>query len=222
MSNLLFETRFVDAKTIIFFGIALFIACGNTSLDRPSNAQATPRLVQTPVERDKGDDLVVRLSDLYDAKNCVGFFNAFPSTFSEFEQLYGFSDQLGEQPLYRKYEGHLQYFLHCPEISSRARLEKLIGIGVGGRWDADATAMIQDASYDLIKESPTEACEILNGLPDSQASSFWYFVLDGPHPKDRATIERMNVLKNALGNETKQLRLLTVQYQELIRNPPSH
>ncbi|MBK9162974.1 MAG: hypothetical protein IPM21_03545 [Acidobacteria bacterium] len=175
-----------------------------------------------PVERDKEDSLANRLSALYDAKNCRGFFDTFPSSFSEFERLYGFNDATSESPLYSKYERHVQYFLSCPDISIRERLEKAIGVGVGGKWDADATAKIQEASYELIKENPAESEEILDRLPETQASSFWFFVLDGPHPQDNATLEKVNVLVNALGKESKQSQLLTVQHQELLRNARSH
>lgn len=224
MLNLLFETRFVDARTIVLFGLVLLIACGSTNLDRSGNSQTveTNALAPSPVAQEKDDVLANKLSALYDAKNCVGFFDAFPTSFSEFERLYGFSDQMGAAPLYSKYGGHLQYFFRCPGISVRARIEKIYGIGMGGRWDADAPAMMQEACYQLIRENPREAKEILDRMPEKRASSFWYFVLDGPHPKDKATLEKVNVLRNALRTETKQSRLLLAQYQELLRNPRSH
>lgn len=221
MSHLLSQTRFVYVKTMIFLGAGLFVACGGTNLERPGGAKASTSNTPVPVERDKEDSLANRLSALYDAKDCRGFFDTFPSSFSEFVRLYGFNDATGESPLYSKYENHIQYFLSCPDITIRERLEKVIGVGVGGKWDADATAMIQEASYGLIKENSAESEEIFDRLPETQASSFWFFVLDGPHPRDKAALEKVNVLVSAFGKEATQSKLLTMQHQKLLRNPNS-
>lgn len=222
MSHLTFQTRLVCVKTMILLGAGLFVACSGTNLERPGEAKANTSNTPVPIERDKEDSLANRLSALYDARDCRGFFDTFPSSFTEFERLYGFSDSTGEGPLYSRYENHVQYFFSCPDISVPDRLEKLVAVGVGGKWDADATAMIQEASFKFVRENPAESKEILDRLPETQASSFWFFILDGPHPQDNATLEKVNVLVNALGKESKQSQLLEVQHQELLRNPRSH
>ena len=186
----------------------LTISCGKYKLETKSNAQVT----NTPVAQKSPEKKAQKLKELYKNKNCKKFFKEFPNTFQEFDQLYGFDDKKGERVLYSEPK-HITYFFSCAEVSDRERLEKAIRIGINGKWEADLIFMFQDSTFNLVKDHVTEAKEMLDNLPDEKASTFWYFLFDGPHPNNEKT--NVDILINLLGNDSKQSKLLLKEFQKL-------
>ena len=216
MPDLLSATRFLHQTALVFLGIAVSVTCGCSSVERTGNAQ--PMGLPSPTQSASGNlptDDVLELATLYKSQNCVGFFKAFPSSFAQFDQLYGFDDNAGPRSFYSQYETHITYFLECSGVPARQRLEKVIGIGIDGRWEADASALLQDGIYKLVRGHPNESKEILDALPDAKASSFWHFLFDGPHPDDKATATAASKMSNALGEGSKQAKLLMIVYRNL-------
>lgn len=126
--------------------------------------------------------------------------------------MYGFDDENGSHFLYSETE-HITYFFSCSEVSDRKKLNKSIEIGIEGRWEADAISMFQDSTFKLVKNQTNEAKDILDNLPDEKASSFWYFLFDGPHPNNEK--ESVDLLINLLGKDSKQSKLLLKQFKKL-------
>ena len=213
MSNLLFVIRFrgnVMATILLLLCLTIGLAC------ETPKSEGNGRIVAAPVGEQSPDDAATKLDKFYMSKDCKGFVGAFPETFQAFDQLYGYNDQTGERPLYSKYAQHVPYFFSCDGVSDVDRLNKAIKLGVGGKWDADAVGMLQDSTYSLVTKHPKEAEDILDGLPDDTASSFWYFLMDAPHPSDPQRLDQFQKLSALLGKQTKQSKLLIAQHQKLL------
>ena len=202
---------------LLFAFLFFAVSCGSSNIEQKSDAQVT----NTPVVQNELENKAASLSKFYDDKNCIEFITAFPDTFQDFYKLYGFDDEEGEHILYSKTE-HIVYFFDCPDVSNRERLEKVIKIGIDGKWDADATAMFQASAFDLVKHSSNETKEILNNLPDEKSASFWYFLIDGPHPNDKEIVKRVKILNNLLDENSKQSKLLSEQYEKLKTDWKNH
>lgn len=113
------------------------------------------------------------------------FFEAFPSTFLSFVNIYGFSDEDGfkQHVLYEVYHPHLEFFCSLKNtIPKKSYYEKLIGLSINGHWEADAVGLLQNCLEESIKEDLSMIISILENHSDREVSSFWYFLFDGPHP----------------------------------------
>lgn len=202
---------------LLFAFLFLAVSCRSSNIEQKSDA----RITNTPVVQSELEKQAANLTKLYDDKNCKEFINAFPNTFREFNQLYGFDDENGAHILYSKTE-HIAYFFDCSEVSDREKLKKVIRISVDGKWDSDATAMVQGSAFDLVKDSPNETREILDNLSDEKAASFWYFLFDGPHPADKGIVKKVETMNNLLGKNSKQSKLLSEQYEKLKTDWKNH
>ncbi len=207
-------------------GLVLALSCSNHELELKSNAQVvkTPTIQasNTPEVNTGSDASAVKLTELYNNKNCKEFFNAFPNTFEEFDRLYGFEDEKGGRILYSQSEEHISFFFGCSEVSDLEKLKKSLGIGINGRWEADGSALVQSSAFNLIKDHPNETKKILDALTDIKASSFWYFLFDGPHPGDKENVKKVELLQNVLGKNSKQSKLLSEQHRKLVVDWSDH
>ena len=201
----------------LFICLSVSVSCGNLPGDQNGNALT----VKTPVVQNDLEKRAARLIELYDNKNCKEFINSFPVNFQEFYQLYGFDGKKGAHPLYSKTE-HITYFFDCPEVSEREKLEKIIKIGIDGKWDADNIGLFQGSALKLVKAKPNETIEILNNLSDEKAASFWYFLVDSAHPNDRENVQKIESLINLIGKDGKQGKLLSEQYQKIQADRKDH
>jgi hypothetical protein len=177
---------------------------------------------RTPEVNDSSERAAVKLTELYDNKNCKEFFNAFPNTFEELDRLYRF-DEKGRHILYSKYAEHFSYFFDCPDVADRERVSKVIRIGIESKWDeAVPIGEFAELAFDLIKDNPNETKEILDALPDNRASSFWYFLFDRPHPGDKENVKKVDLLRDSLGRNSRQSNLLSEQHKKLVADWKEH
>lgn len=200
---------------VLCFCLCLAISCSSYKLETKSNAQIT----NTPVIQNSIKKKAQKMKELYEDKNCKEFFKTFPNTFQEFSKLYEFDDKKGEYKPYSNPD-YITYFFSCPEVPSRERLKKSIEIGINGKWEADFISMFQDSTFKLVKDQTKEAKEILDNLPDEKASSFWYFLFDGPHPNNEK--EGVDLLVNLLGKDSNQSKLLLKQFKKLQADWENH
>jgi len=231
-----FSTKIIS-KVFLYSILLLITSCnssefkGDAQVVETTNVQVSnnPEVVNTnnvqtskATQSDDGlEQIARRLIELYDNKNCKEFFNAFPNTFEKFNQLYGYDDETGARRLYSQTE-HIPYFFKCSEVSDRERLEKVIRIGINGKWDADSIGEFQLLAHLLIKDHPKAAKETLNNLPDERAASFWYFLFDSPHPNDKQNVLSFELMQSALGKDSKQSKLLAEQFQKLRDSDDGH
>ena len=148
--------------------------------------------------------------------DCSILTHNFPSTFEGFNKSYGFDDDKGEGELYSEYVNHIESFFKCENISISGKLNKSFSIAVNGKWDADAVGMFQEKLWEFIEDNPKEALEILNDKTEKNASSIWYFLLDGPHPKNWTNVDRIKTLSDLFGKDNPQTIILKNQYKNII------
>jgi hypothetical protein len=214
MLNLLSEMKYIGSAAVfafIFTGLLLFASCKSAIFERESNAQ----VAQTPTIQNLNEQAVSKLDGSFDRKDCKEFIGVFPETFDEFNRVYGFDDEKGAGRLYLKYEEHISFFFECPEVTDSEKLKKVIKIGINGKWDADAVGMFQNRAFKIIEHNPNETEDLLDNLPDDLASSFWFFLFDGPHPNDKTNVANYESLQALLGKNSKQSKLLAHQFQKL-------
>jgi len=196
-------------------GFLLTSSCANTDLENENRVQET-NTSDTFANAKSLERTAIKLEMLYNQKNCKQFTDALPNNFHEFDELYGYDDEKGERRLYSKYQEHLSFFSECPQLSDREKLNKVVNIGINGKWEADATSVLQDLALNLIKRDPNSTKEILDNLSDAEASSFWFFLFDGPHPTDKQNLEKFQLLRKLLGEKSQQSKLLSEQFERLL------
>ena len=86
---------------------------------------------------------------------------------------------------------------------------KLIRLGIGGHWEADAVNMILHQIREKVLANPKSSTDILSKYKDDEIESFFYFFFYGPHlrwntiPEELKIIEKYNpnifkLMKNGL------------------------
>ena len=116
------------------------------------------------------------------------FFRYFPNDFETFVNIYGWKnwpDTLSKGLLYgEEYFGHITYFLSMDRlVPLKIYLKKLIGISMGGHWDADEVDAIQSKIMRSMMDNPMLFGEVLSTYSKSDWESFWIFYFDSPHPR---------------------------------------
>jgi hypothetical protein len=125
------------------------------------------------------------------------FFEEFPNSFKELNQLYGYDDHKAA-PLYDGHEHIVGLFNNLDEIDELAYYKKIISIAIGGRWDADAVNYFQDGLRNHVLNNPALVVGILKEMDNDKIQSFWYFFFDGAHP-ERQIAEPLKKIKSMNG-----------------------
>ncbi len=109
------------------------------------------------------------------------FFDVFPKSFDELDSLYGYAKEPG--PLYYEHVDHiLNGFYNLDQIADTLMYTRLINLGIGGHWDADAVNWIQDFIQKKILANPNLTFTVLHSKTLPEIQSFFYFFNNGIHP----------------------------------------
>lgn len=112
------------------------------------------------------------------------FFDAFPASFTLFNQLYGYSENT-YHVLYEESQKHVSLFCELRDAVAKEKYyEKLVSLGLKGHWDADAVNYLQHCMEKYIKEDLSLIVSTLENYSNKEIESFWYFLFDGPHPSE--------------------------------------
>lgn len=190
-------------KTLLVFISLLIFSCKNPNSEND-------KVKSTEVTEKKE-------TKINDTDDCVALVNNFPSNFQEFYRIYGYDDIKGEGDLYSKYEEDINAFFLCSQVSNYVKLRKAINVGINGKWDADAVGLFQHKLIDLIKSNPQESLKILNNISRKEASSFWFFLFEGPHPEDKENKENVNALMELFNKDSTQTLLLKQEYEKFLK-----
>ncbi|WP_298417298.1 hypothetical protein [uncultured Kordia sp.] len=152
------------------------------------------------------------------------FFCAFPNSFENMENIFGFDSETGKSAALYMYSDNLlsnpiiSYFANLNSIPSKDFYDKYINICVNGIWEADKIR----EGFDIYKrfQNDTKAiCKVLSKRNKKDIYSVFRFIFDGPHPDHEENhkiyksihplIEKENpvlatILKNAFDNLLKQ------------------
>lgn len=126
------------------------------------------------------------------------FFNFFPSTFEEFDSIFGCRDNqfdsitgyriMQEGPLYYMYDQYIYLFFEAQNhIERSVYYNKLIEIAKDGRWDTDAAELFQSCIVKLvinntINSQKNSFLETLSTYSENDISNFWRFYFDALYP----------------------------------------
>ncbi|HEY9047247.1 MAG TPA: hypothetical protein VIN08_15185 [Ohtaekwangia sp.] len=158
-------------NVLILASIFLFTSCRSESLpiSDTTKAEQLKKYYQLSIET---NDLDIKRK----------FFNYFPSTFSEFNSLYGFDSKSSKpQPLYNEALDHIRGLLcQLDENEIRGYYDKLIGLTYGAEWDADAVNYLQDCIQKRFKENTNSFTTVLTTKSKEQVRQFFAFYFSGP------------------------------------------
>ncbi|MFK7756029.1 MAG: hypothetical protein AB8B53_03770 [Flavobacteriales bacterium] len=147
------------------------------------------------------------------------FFNAFPASFVEMEELFGYDRHVGESPLYDFDEGRkvLEVFGNIQTISNEDYIKKYIEININGFWQADHISSAFGLD-NLIISRPRSFCNAMNKFSDDDIKSVFRFIYDGPHPEHWENIKIANAIEQSLElTEKRILDLHNQAYAELLK-----
>jgi len=91
--------------------------------------------------------------------------------------------------------------------------DKMLSLGIGGFWDADDIGFIKVHSMVLLYEDLELAVNILDKKTDDEIASFWFFLYDGPHPKN---------YQEAYNKTYEQLQALNPRVAALMKKAYAH
>lgn len=143
------------------------------------------------------------------------FFQFFPNSFNEMEELFGFSDSTGMAPLYENGNKVILYFQNLDQIRMDDYIEKYIRINIGGTWQADN---IQQGFgiYDQVIKHPDLAINSLLKFDDEEILSVFEFLFDGPHPDNDQNREKIQKLKQLFRGHSKLIELIEQAFKNVL------
>ncbi len=161
------------------------------------------------------------------------FFCAFPNSFREMEELFGFVND-EPAPLYyspeerlfefeRVYSNEIAFFITLNKsIAPKIYYDKYISININGNWQADN---IGDAFqfHDEILKNPNSVIPVLLNYSDAEIKSVFTFIYDGPHPDNEYNDHIYHSLVKVLDSKSDRLSILMKEsFEELMGKDHSH
>ncbi len=180
------------------------------------------------IDTDSISQVARQLKELYNnrdksSESIVAFFDMFPNTFNQFNDLYGYIDGDGGAPLYGRGYEHIDFICTTEKIGIDRKLDKFIDIGINGHWEADNIGYLQEKLIDLIIQNPDIALKIINNLSREEAFGLWYFLFDGPHPSDTEVKSDFDEMYNMIKDkDAVQTELLKKAYEKLLSDEEIH
>lgn len=162
------------------------------------------------------------------------FFCAFPSTFSEMEDLFGFDDETGAAPLYStsgmKYEyldRHIPHdiigmFNELTSIPDDSYYGKYISICSNGKWQADNIQEGFGLRYRIL-DYPDAASLHIAKLNDEEIAGAFRFIFDGPHPDNDYNRNALQELESVFKSRSIRLnKILNQSFVEVMNSYDEH
>lgn len=138
------------------------------------------------------------------------FFNEFPNTFKELNELYGYENHT-PAPLYNECDKHIyELFNNLVNINDTLYYRKIISIAIDGHWNADGIAEFQDGLHKRVLKNPELTIYLLKNLSENKIRSFWHFYFDDIFPAKLMTEQ----LKSIKSINTTIYALMVASYKE--------
>jgi hypothetical protein len=149
-------------------------------------------------------------------KNEKLFFEVFPNSFVNMQEIFGFDNEKGEAPLYNYKTGGkiINYFANLSSIKQDDYYRKYINICIDGVWEADNIAY-GFGLYNRLYIFPEDVLKVLNQRTDDEIRSVLRFLFDGPHPENmKKSYEKLYSKIKPI--DTKISELLKQEYNKLL------
>jgi hypothetical protein len=141
------------------------------------------------------------------------FFDAFPNTFKELNELYGYEKDK-PAPLYENADQHIHdLFNNLTNINDTLYYKKIITIAIGAHWEADAIGEFQDGLQKRILDKPQLTLYLLRDKTEKDIASFWAFYFDYENSFSRKR-SYDQIIKQVPANNKKMIALITIGYQQ--------
>lgn len=110
------------------------------------------------------------------------FFDAFPNTWATFSWIYNYYPN-GDLTMYKLGYAHIMNGLGklVTLIPDSVYCDKLIGLSIGGRWDADAPNFLRMVLRQTMQKKPEVMFQRLSLLWEGDVFPFWFFFFHSLH-----------------------------------------
>ena len=111
----------------------------------------------------------------------IAFFDAFPSSWDDFRLTYGFFPNTGyDLAMYNIAHDHISALGSIlPNLPDTLVTAKIINLSIGGRWEADGPAYLQNIFREYIKQFPENIFDGLDYYSNGKQLRFWQFIFSG-------------------------------------------
>lgn len=112
------------------------------------------------------------------------FFDAFPSSFQEMQELFSFDEEKGAAPLYDYPIGSdiITFFSDLKHVEENEYYNKYINICIDGNWEADNIGE-GFGIWKKLNNDTKDIVPLLSKRTDKEIISVFYFLYDAPHPE---------------------------------------
>lgn len=250
MSYYTYSTRFRMKKTIKLMSVlimqVLFFMCCFSCKPNYSEDSDFVRLVKQKRMLNKYAIGALNSEGTEKDEYLKLFFKSFPDEFVTFHKIYGdhgidnpWASRIRIESIRAIYGSHkityppdLQcsgYMLHflLPElkeaIPAKEYYRKMIGVGVGGFWEADDVGALSHHLWKLIPENVALSIEVLSEYEEKEVRSFWFFLYDGPHPEHPAKRKHFEELHPRVRDLNPEVaEQLKLAYEQLLSEYDGH
>lgn len=163
-------------------------------------------------------DTLIKYADKEGLEADELFFCAFPNSFDEMQELFGFDRIKGAAPLYDYPIGKhiIEHFAQLNSIDKEIYYNKFINICIDGVWEADNIREAFGFADRIVSDSDA-ACLALSLRTDQEVISVFHFIFDGPIPHNKFNEEVYNQLLPILTEQNERLAaLLEETYSSMI------
>jgi hypothetical protein len=157
-----------------------------------------------------------------DSLSEILFFRMFPNSFQKYYNLTEYVFDRQENISYNFYyihnpiDKHNDYKALRNYVSDIEYFNKLIGLGVAGKWEADDVSILQETINKSFLKSSENFIISLKKKNKLEIESFWIFFFDGPHPNDPVTVKLYEDVLNKLeGVEISMIPIVKKAYAEV-------
>lgn len=217
------QSKLMQRVSILLLLCMGFTSCQSQPQDAQNNATIEERAATLKEYYEKASNSTGEERAKYEQL----FFDAFPSSFEEMQQFFGYGENKGVAPLYdynieldREGKSIISFFYNLSHIDKEQHYNKYIDICIGGKWEADNISEGFDIGAKLYYD--TEAMtSVLSKRTDKEIKSVFRFVFEGPHPNERkgSYEELYNKVKPVNPNVAD---LMKQSYEQLLAEDDGH
>ncbi|TAL62697.1 MAG: hypothetical protein EPN85_01960 [Bacteroidetes bacterium] len=155
----------------------------------------------------------------YTAKYQREYFESFPNSFVLFNNLFGYSSQasigkgFNPGPLYNEAQSYVNSFFNLNLIDTVEYYNRIIDIGINGKWYADGVNYFKNGMELKIKKDIDVFVKLLSKRSDSEVKSFWFFYFDGPHPSNAIPSEFDGIITTS----PKMYSIIEMAHKEVLK-----
>jgi len=202
-------------KLIFYINILLLFSCNTQEYKQEITAPF--RSIKEQVRAIKEyHQAALRTEGKEHVKNEKLFFDAFPNSFKNMQDVFGFDNIKGKAPLYDYKTGGtiIIFFSKLTSIDKDDYYNKYINICINGVWKGDNIAN-GFGFYNKLYDSPLEVLTVLRQRNNTEIRSVFRFLFDGPRPENmRKSYE--NLYSKLKSIDIKIADLLKQEYNKLL------